>query len=271
MKKSRLMVWIILGGLLLLLTFPPGRLMLGQEERPGEEKYLTFNFENTPIETVLNYISQETGLMVINEAGASGRVNAVSARKIPMSEVLDFLNSILRPQGFTAVKIGNIVKIITIEKAIKESGKIKVCVSPDEISETDEVITVVIPLRNITVERANTELKGFLPKKEIEILTSRESNSMIVTGPSREIRRFIKLIKSLEDQIISEFRPRQGLSAQKCRCGGNGPHPQPDFQRWCGTPAPSACLVGSTATCGGPANRAGPGHHEGYLHGGYTD
>ena len=78
---------------LAVLTMP----VWAQDKPATEEKKLTFKMKDASVDAVLQYVSSVTGWIFVQEKATSGTVSAVSDTDVPLSKVLDFLNSALRP------------------------------------------------------------------------------------------------------------------------------------------------------------------------------
>src|SRR5690606_21968049 len=88
-------------------------------EAPAET--LQFNFQDAPLDTVLDYLSRAAGFTVIREASVSGRVNVVSHQTLTPDEALDLLNTILYQQGYAAIRSGRTLTIVGREEALRRN------------------------------------------------------------------------------------------------------------------------------------------------------
>ena len=69
----------------------------------AEEK-VTINFNNTPVEDVIQFVSKTLGKNVLLTERLSGNVNFISHEPIALSELLPFLRRVLVSKGFTIIE-----------------------------------------------------------------------------------------------------------------------------------------------------------------------
>jgi len=69
----------------------------------AQEK-VTINFNNTPVEDVIQFVSKTLGKNVLLTERLSGNVNFISHEPIELSELLPFLRKVLVSKGFTIVE-----------------------------------------------------------------------------------------------------------------------------------------------------------------------
>ena len=102
----------------------------GLSQDKPEEKKMKFNFKDASIDDILKYVSSETGWIFVQEKAVTGKVNAECDTEIPVSHVLDYLDTVLRYHCVTTInphspdlpKPGQIVKIVEVEQIKKRSN-----------------------------------------------------------------------------------------------------------------------------------------------------
>jgi general secretion pathway protein D len=202
---------VCLAALLFLSALSAGAL---QDE---EEKKLTFAFHDASIDTVLQYVSSETGWIIVQHEKVSGKVSAVSDAEVPVSRTLDFLNAVLRPLGAVitnpysprAPRAGEIVKIVNVDEAKRRNIEIYVGLDPDQIPVSDQVRTQIIPLKAVNVVEVNKELGTLLREAmgtEGEVALSTYANSMVMTGRSDGIHRAARVLKVIDVASSGELK-----------------------------------------------------------------
>lgn len=188
--------------LLLLLQIDP--IPMEQDRNQDQEVKVKFQFKDAPIEEVLDYVGKVTGLQIENEAKATGKVTAWSDAEIPVSHVLAFLDSAL-DKKYGLVKMGNIVKVLKYEDAKKRTLDIRVTRLPEEVPPTEQVLTVIYPLKNLNVVEVNKELDDLYPRNAT-VLMNTYSNTLIITGRGDEIHKmmvvFSKLDVEAKEQLV---------------------------------------------------------------------
>jgi len=105
-----------------------------QDKPPVQEKKLTFKMKDASVDAVLQYVSSVTGWIFVQEKPTSGTITAVSDTDVPVSQVLDFLNSALRPHGRVILNPnspdlpapGQTLKVLDVSDAMKRGADIHV-------------------------------------------------------------------------------------------------------------------------------------------------
>ena len=67
---------------------------------------LNLNFKNTPLDMVLNYLSDAAGLIIVQDTRVSGTVT-VTGKHLTRNEAVDLLNSELNKNGYAAIRSGD--------------------------------------------------------------------------------------------------------------------------------------------------------------------
>ena len=158
---------------------------------------LTLNFKDTPIDTVLDFLSRTLGFEVIKDGPLDARVNIVSIQPVTPEEAITLVNAALKGNGFIAVREGRLLRITPREKARKGNVPVHFGSDPAAIPDTDELITQVIPIQNVNATKLKDELKGFMA--DAEVAANDASNSLIVTDASSSIRRIVQIIAKLDE------------------------------------------------------------------------
>src|SRR5205814_5119819 len=81
-------------------------------------RFIVLNFDNADIETVIQAASEIVGFNYVLGPGVSGKkVTVQTSGRVAQEDVFGVLLAILEVSGVTAVKAGNLYKIVTIEGA----------------------------------------------------------------------------------------------------------------------------------------------------------
>jgi general secretion pathway protein D len=231
-------------------------LPLGAQEKPQDEKKLTFNFKDAAVDTVLLYVSKETGWNFVQEKETSGKITAVSSEAVPLSKVLDTLNAALKDKGRVILnpyspalpQAGQTLKILDISDAMKRNFEIYVGSSADDIPISDQVRTQIVPLKAVNVVDVKKELGSLLESamggSSDSVAISTYSNSIILSGRAEGIHRAVRILRTIDvstsaelkvrlfplknadateaAKILNEVFKKETVSAQTGRSGGMG-------------------------------------------------
>jgi general secretion pathway protein D len=158
---------------------------------------LTLTFKDTPIDTVLDFLSRTLGFEVIKDGPLEARVNIISKQPVSPEEAITLVNAALKGNGFVAVREGRILRVIPRDKAKKGNVPVHFGSDPQAIADTDELITQVIPIQNVNATKLHDELKGFMT--DADVAANDASNSLIITDTSAAIRRIAEIISKLDE------------------------------------------------------------------------
>ena len=172
----------------------------------GEVK-LTLDFKDAPISTIMDYISESTGLVIISNYQLSGRISIISKKPVGVDAAISLINSVMKENGYAVVKTGNILKIVQLSEAKMMNIPVRSGSDPKTIEESDEVITHIIPIVFADAVKLKDDLSGLLPEYA-EFTANEASNSLIITDTSANIKRISKIVEALDTQMakVAEIR-----------------------------------------------------------------
>jgi general secretion pathway protein D len=178
---------------------PPKRKQVRAKPKPteGKDKYIVLNFDNADLEVVLQTISELVGLNYILGPKVKGKITIQTYKKIPRSDLLSVLHSILDVNGFTTVQSGHYVKIIPTSTAKQHPIETRIGKDETQISPEDIAITQIIPLEYIAVDELASIIKP-LVSKEGTLITHKSTNMMILNDISSNIKRLMRIINMLD-------------------------------------------------------------------------
>lgn len=161
--------------------------------RPG----LRFNFRGAPLETVLNYMSEAAGYVIVLETPVRGTIDMWSAQPVSREEAVNLLNLALNKNGYTATVQGRSLVVSSKEDAKKRNLPIRTGNDPAEIPENAEMVMQVIPLRHIDATQASRDLATLLPSSAT-ITANQDSNSLVVTDTNINVKHVVTLVSALD-------------------------------------------------------------------------
>lgn len=171
------------------------------------EEGLRMNFRNVPLEMVLDYMSEAAGFSIIAEVDVSGTVSVWNNQPLSKAEAISLLDSILIEKGYTAVRVGNTLKIVSKSDAHKENIPVRSGADPEEIPQSDRMVTQIIPVRYTGAMDLIENLEPLLPS-EATMTANESSNAIVLTGTENSIRRVAEIIRALDTSIsgISQIK-----------------------------------------------------------------
>ncbi|MFZ9746919.1 MAG: secretin N-terminal domain-containing protein [Opitutaceae bacterium] len=168
-------------------------------ERPARDTSagLRFNFRGAPLETVLNYLSEAAGFVIVLETPVRGNVDMWSAQPVSRTEAVQLLNLAINKSGYTASLKGRTLVVSSKEDARKRAIPIRTGNDPRQIPDNAEMVMQIIPLERIDATQAASDLATLLPNSAT-ITANVDSNSLVVTDTQSNVRHIVELLSALD-------------------------------------------------------------------------
>ena len=160
----------------------------------------TVNLKDTDIQELIKFVAEVTDTTIVVDPGVKGKVRVVSNKPIARSELYELFLSILDVHGFTAVRSGNVVRVIQTKDArsaslpVDEEGASRV---------SDEYVTQVIRLDNISASKLIPVLRPLVPQ-QAHMAAYAPSNAIIISDTGANIRRIAEVIRRMDTSATQE-------------------------------------------------------------------
>jgi general secretion pathway protein D len=171
--------------------------------RPDEG--LRFNFRGAPLEQVLDYLSDAAGLVIVLDTPGPvrGTVDMWSTQPVSKTEAVSLLNHALNKNGYTATLQGRSLVISTKDYARRQDLPVRTGNDPAAIPPTADMVTQIIPLRQIGAAQAAKDIATLIPESTA-ITANDDSNSLIVTDTQINVRHIVELVSQLDGSTASD-------------------------------------------------------------------
>ena len=169
---------------------------------------LKLNFQDTPLQAVLEYLSEKAGLTVISDAPISdGRMTVISRQPISLDHAVSLINSILKERGLTTVLVGRTLKVVTLASAKQETIPVRTGRDPRAVVPSDDIITYVVPVSHVTAGALRQNLSVLVPAYA-SIEANEDGNALIITDTAANIRRLMEIVQALDTHMsnVAEIR-----------------------------------------------------------------
>ena len=130
---------------------------------------LTLNFKNAPLATVLNYLSDKEGLVIVQDTPIQGTVTLVGSH-LTWDEAVDLLNSQLNRNGYAAIRNGRTLEIVSKEAAktrdvpLQKAPEPPPIPQPEILTSTNAFSTFSMNVSDVSFKLAEASLqKGRMP------------------------------------------------------------------------------------------------------------
>jgi general secretion pathway protein D len=168
---------------------------------------ITLNFKDASLRSVLTYLSEAAGLIIVEVAPVDARVTVMSLQPLSVDEAVGLLNTVLKEKGFAAVRTGRTLKIVTLTDAKKAAVPVRSGGDPAKIEPTDEVVTQIIPVQFADAAQLKVNLTTLIPTYA-DLQANVATNSLILTATQTDVRRIVEIVHSLDSQevLVSEVK-----------------------------------------------------------------
>jgi len=161
------------------------------------------NFQDAPLQTVLEYLSETAGLTIVSDETLSdSRMTVISRQPIPLSEAVALINSILKEKGLTTVLTARTLKVVTLAMAKKENIPVLTGRDPNAVVAGDNVVTYVIPVAHVTATALKDNLEALRPEYA-SIEANEDGNALIITDTTANIKRLMQIVVALDTHMAS--------------------------------------------------------------------
>jgi len=167
---------------------------------PPSGRFIVLNFDSADIETVIHAASEIVGFNYVLSPDVRGKVTVQTSGRIPQEDVFGVLLGILEVHGFTAVKAGNLYKIVRVEGARERAVPTIVGDVPLDGRAPDEIITQIVPVRYASVNDLGVLLRPFVSSRGT-LVANRETNVLIITDAASNVRRVLDIVKLVDVQV----------------------------------------------------------------------
>jgi general secretion pathway protein D len=166
-------------------------------------RMIVLNFDNADIETVIHAASEIVGFNYVLAPDVRGKVTVQTSGRIAAEDVFGVLLAILEVHGFTAVKSGNLYKIMRIEGARERAVPTIIGANADPARTTDEIVTQIVPVRYSNANDLSGLLRPLVSSRG-NLIAHRETNILIITDAATNVRRLLDIVRLVDVEVALE-------------------------------------------------------------------
>ncbi len=157
------------------------------------------NFKDSDIQEVIKFVADVTGKTVVIDPRVKGRVKVISAEPLSKEALYDLFLSVLEIQGFTAIEVGDVVRILPRKDA--RTSAVPVTGASDLGS--DAYITQVIQLYNVSAAKVLPVLRPLAPQ-HAHLAAYAPSNAIIISDTVANITRLRDVISRIDRAGVAQ-------------------------------------------------------------------
>ena len=158
----------------------------------------TVNLKDTDIQELIKFVADVTGATIVVDPAVKGKIKVVSSQPVSKAELYDLFLSILDVHGYTAVRSGNVIRVIPN----KDARSSPVPVPPPGVEgDNDEYVTQVIRLENISAAKLIPVLRPLVPQ-QAHMAAYAPSNAIIISDIRSNINRIVDIIGRMDRSAV---------------------------------------------------------------------
>jgi general secretion pathway protein D len=167
--------------------------------KPAWGQEFTVNLKDTDIQEFIEFVADVTGTTIVIDPAVKGKVKVVSSKPVSRAELYDLFLSILDVHGYTAVRSGEVVRVIPNKNA--RSAPVDVISGTSIIN--DEYVTQVIRLDNVSAAKLIPVLRPLVPQ-QAHMAAYAPSNAIIISDIRANIDRIAKIIDRMDQSAVKK-------------------------------------------------------------------
>lgn len=164
-----------------------------------QEQTWQVNFKDSDIQEVIKFVADVTGKTVVIDPRVKGRVKVISAKPLNSGDLYSLFLSVLEIQGYTAIDIGGVVRIVPR----KDARTSAVPVASKTPLSNDAYVTEVIQLYNVSAAKVLPVLRPLAPQ-HAHLAAYNPSNAIIVSDTVANIERLKNVIQRIDRAAVAK-------------------------------------------------------------------
>jgi general secretion pathway protein D len=180
----------------LMLILPPAQ---AQESTSLSGEKVTLNFVNADLEATVRAVGSYVNKSFLIDPRVKGTINLSSDKPLTRSQVLTALYASLRLQGFAAVEVGGVVRIVPEADAKLQGGSASLKPS----GSGDQIVTQVFRLQNESAQNLVPVLRPLIaPNNTINAYPG--NNTLVITDYAENMTRLAAIIAAIDSSPTNE-------------------------------------------------------------------
>lgn len=158
---------------------------------------IRLDFRGTNIDTVLQAYSMAFKWTVVKDPTCTGEVTVIETQPMDQKRALTVLQALLEVRGFAAALDGNILKVMSLKRAVSSSTTVKISMPGDKDAGGGEVIRQVVPLSSAEAATLAKDLQPLL-SDGASIIGLAGANALLITDTASNVASLRQIISALD-------------------------------------------------------------------------
>jgi len=176
-----------------------------QQAQPADDVVpISLELDNTDIYQVIKIIADNLKLNYIIDSGIKGSVNVHTSGTLRRSDLLPLLETLLKINGATMVKVGNFYQILPTTLAIKQPLPV---LQANQTALDDQIVIQIIRMRFVGAVEMARLLTPYL-SEGASIVTHESGNILLLSERRSNLRKLLDLIDIFDTKVFEGDRVR---------------------------------------------------------------
>jgi general secretion pathway protein D len=171
----------------------------------GQPGAVSFRFENADLLQFISIVASQLKMTYVVDPAVKGAVTISSAGDLRTEDLFPILQSVLRINGATAVKVGNIYRIVPLTQGAKMPSEVFASTTEQSIPKDDRMMMLIVPLRFVFAADLAKLLTPFLSDGG-NIAVHEGGNILILQDTSLNVKRLTDIIAQFDSPALAKQR-----------------------------------------------------------------
>jgi len=188
--KARIAAILALSAILVAPTLPAA-----PPTKQNDGPTITPNYKDADLSQIIQAVAEVTGKNFIIDPRVNAKVTMLSATPMTPAQFYEAFLAVLQVYGYVAVPAGKVIKIIpnTDQRQVPANDL------PSSVSSTsDEIVTQVITLKNVSAAQLVPMLRPLLPQYA-QLAPYASGNMLIIYDRASNVNRLMRIIERIDE------------------------------------------------------------------------
>ncbi len=175
-----------------------------EPQRPDDIVPISLHLDNADIYQVIHIIADNLALNYIIDPGIKGTVNINTSGTLRRSDLLPILETLLKINGATMVKVGNFYQILPTPAAIRQPLPV---LQADQAQGDDQIVIQIVRMKFVAASEMARLLTPYL-SEGANIVTHDAGNILLISERRSNLRKLLELIDVFDSKVFEGDRVR---------------------------------------------------------------
>src|SRR5438094_218192 len=175
-----------------------------EPQRPDDIVPISLHLDNADIYQVIHIIADNLALNYIIDPGIKGTVNINTSGTLRRSDLLPILETLLKINGATMVKVGNFYQILPTPSAIRQPLPV---IQANQAPGDDQIVIQIVRMKFVAASEMARLLTPYL-SEGANIVTHDAGNILLISERRSNLRKLLELVDVFDSKVFEGDRVR---------------------------------------------------------------